>query len=98
MPRDRDGPLRITMHRSCDTALSRAVIRTIVVTVLNAPDLGCQENGTRSPRPVSADKSRGSARNRESNSPAESLGTARWTDSLHASPRYSSRNDRRGRR
>lgn len=97
MPRDRDGPSRITMHRSCDTALSRAVIRTIVVTVLNAPDLGCQGNGTRSPRPVSADKSRGSARNRESNSPAESLGTAR-SDSLHVSPRYSSRNDRRGRR
>lgn len=69
MPQGRDGPSRITIHRSCDTAPSRAVIRTIAVAVPSAPDPGNRGNGTRSRRPASADKSRGFRK-------ADSCGTA----------------------
>lgn len=58
MPWDRDGPSRITIHRSCDTAPFRVVIPTIAITLLIAPDLGYQGNDFQSPKPALVDKSR----------------------------------------
>lgn len=87
MPRDRDGPSRIMIRRSCDTAPSHVVIRTIAATVPSAPDLGYQANDTRSRRPASADKSRG-FRKKSRRFLAEPLGTDWWTlFKLHAFPR-----------
>jgi len=57
MPWDSDGPLRITIHRSCDTAPFRVVIPIIAITLLIAPDLGYQANGSQSLRLVLVDKS-----------------------------------------
>lgn len=93
MPRGSGGPLRITIHRSCDTAPSRAVIRTIAVTVPSAPDPGCRGNDSRSPRPALADKSHGFRAKSQKVIPAEPLGISWRSDSnSNAFPRCSSGN------
>lgn len=74
MHRDKSGPSRTTTHRSCDTAPSRVVIRTISVGFPSASDLGRQENDIRSPRPASADKSRSASRSRRVESRGEGDG------------------------
>lgn len=98
MPRGRDGPSRITIRRSCDTALSRAVIRTIAVAVPSAPDPGSRGNGTRSRRPDSPGKSPPIPQDVAKAMPAEPLGTARWTGLKFRFLDIRGRDDRRGRR